>query len=68
LARNYVEVINRGDLPNYELSYKHMMKFQIQRIFQHFMSTCEQTIGTQSQKMLSKDELDSIEKKFIFDL
>ena len=44
------------------------MRFQIQRIFQQFMLNCEQSISTYNKKMLSKDEVDSIQKKFIFEL
>ena len=45
-----------------------MMRFQIQRMFQQFMTNCDQSISSFSKKMLSKDELDNIEKKFLVEL
>ena len=45
-----------------------MMRFQIQRMFQQFMTNCDQSISSFSTKMLSKDELDNIEKKFLVEL
>ena len=65
LANNYVDIINRGDLPNYELTYKHMMRFQLHKMFQNFMGECEATVQVNSKKMMSKEAIDKIEKQLL---
>ena len=57
LINNYIEVVNRGDLPNFELSYKHLMRFQIQRVFSQFMSSCDSALKESGKKMLSRSNL-----------
>ena len=37
LASNYVKVVNKGDLPNFELSYKHILRVQLQRETSDFL-------------------------------
>lgn len=38
LASTYVDAINSGSLPNFEMSYKHLMKYQLNKATHQFIS------------------------------
>ncbi len=42
LAQSYVEVINKGTLPNFESSYKLIMRYQLNKIAEIFFDSCKQ--------------------------
>ena len=63
-----MEIINKGDLPNYEHSYKHIMRFQMQKTFQQFINKIDENLLSNSQKMMSAQDLESAQKGFMVDL
>ena len=72
LAQSYVEVINKGTLPNFDSSYKFIMRYQLNKIADIFLDSCKQKMQTFTKEMRRKEEFDelvdelntSIEEKF----
>lgn len=60
LAMNYVDVINKGNLPNFDSSYKMIMKFQLNRLIDQFTESCKQRFREFGKTMRPKEEFDVI--------
>lgn len=42
LALSYVDVINKGTLPNFDSSYRLIMRYQLTKIAEQFLDSCRQ--------------------------
>jgi hypothetical protein len=48
-------------MPNFEMSYKHIMRFQLDRAYRQLIETCKSKISTEAMKMLSKTKIENIQ-------
>ncbi len=55
LAMSYVDVINKGSLPNFDSSYKMIMKFQLNRLIDQFTESCKQRFREFGKTMRPKE-------------
>lgn len=60
LAQSYVEIINKGTLPNFESSYKLIMRYQLNKIAENFLDSCKQKMQFFTKEMKKKEEFDEL--------
>jgi hypothetical protein len=60
LALSYVDVINKGTLPNFDSSYRLIMRFQLNKLAEAFLDSCKQRFQDFCTEMRSKEEFDEI--------
>jgi hypothetical protein len=58
LALSYVDVINKGTLPNFDSSYRLIMRFQLNKLADQFMDACRQQLHEFTKQMRTKEEFD----------
>jgi hypothetical protein len=58
LALSYVEVINKGTLPNFDSSYRLIMRYQLTKIAEHFLDSCRQRFAEFTKEMRTKEDFE----------
>ena len=68
LVSTYVDAINHGSLPNFEMSYKHLVKYQLNKSIHQLGATCRNKLQESALKMHSKEHILELEEHLIQDL